>query len=257
MARSHLVARVILIGVAVAVPLLGDLKIQIKTTEGSTTSSRTEYYKNGQWRFEVAPGVYVIADSATQRSIMVFSARREYSVNQMVRPLPATNPEMTFIEEIKTSDTGERRDLFGHTARHIITTEHRRAEYRNRPSAEEKEKEIVTEGWYLDIPGRFPGISRVGTVTMLMAHDSRERPRENFRIETAGRPPLGLPIWEKSPDRLLEVTDLSEEPLDATFFEAPPDFRRVVRPMHGEQLSWSDQLLLYWQKFEDWLGGLV
>jgi len=78
-----------------------------------------------------------------------------------------------------------------------------------------------------------------------------------IKITRRGPTPRGLPVWEKTGENLLEVTEFSEDPLDQSLFEPPEGFRRVVHPFPGELLSWSDQLLFRWRQFEDWLGGLL
>jgi hypothetical protein len=120
-------------------------------------------------------------------------------------------------------------------------------------------KELVTDGWYLDIPGRFPGLSGVGTVTYFAisaapANRATHAPEAPFTIKTTGKRPPGLAVWEKTADHLLEVTELSEDPLDPKLFEPPPGFRRLIRPFPGQRLSWTDQAQFYWQQFLDWLG---
>ena len=173
------------------------------------------------------PASYLVIDSANSRSFQVDTQRREYVVQTPGRPLEPSHSGNTFIVEIETRDTGEQRQAFGHTARHFVTTEHRRMEHSGQPPSDIQE--LVTDGWYLDVPGRFPGL-------------------------TTGHRPPGIAICEKTADHLLEVTELSEDPLDPKLFEPPPGFRRVIRPFPGQRLSWADRAQFYWQQFLDWLG---
>ena len=95
------------------------------------------------------------------------------------------------------------------------------------------------------------------TIATLTVFDGPTRPAvPRVAIKGNGRRPQGLPVWEKVGDQLLEVTELSEAPLDPQLFEPPPGFRRIIRPIPGEPLSWSDRLLLYWQQVLDWIGSL-
>jgi hypothetical protein len=146
--------------------------------------------------------------------------------------------------------------MFGHAARRFITTERRHIEYRDRPPSDSTE--IVTDGWYLDLPGQFPTLSRVGSVSVLAAssgqHDQPALPK--VKVTRSGPVPKGLAVWEQTGDNLMEVTEFSEAPLDARLFEVPADFHRVVRSLSGESLSWIDQLIFYWQEIEDWSGHL-
>lgn len=101
------------------------------------------------------------------RSLSVNYSRREYSIITLAQVPEPVNPVSTVVIEIETRDTGEQRQIFGHTARPVVTTEHRRTEYPDRAPVEDRD--VVTDGWYLDISGRFPGLSRIGTVTFLTA----------------------------------------------------------------------------------------
>lgn len=239
--------------IAFAMPVRADFKIQIQLTEGSHIIAQTGYYKPQLWRADLPGRSYVIVDSGNRRSIMVEPAAREYSVQNFGgAPQQPADPDQTVVAEVETRDTGEQRQMFGHIAHHIFTTLRRHTEYRNQPPS--AIQEVLTDGWYLDVPGRFPMLSRAGTVTYLAAGVRGTDVTPRIAVKTTGHAPEGLPIWEKSGDRLLEVTELSEAPLDAKLFEPPSGFRRVVRPLSVQPLSWTDLLWVRWQQFLDWLG---
>ena len=248
-----------------AAPLRADLKIRIQETYGTVTSSRTEFYKDRLWRRELDPTSYLVIDSANRRSFQVDTEHHEYVVQTPGRPLEPSHSGDTFVVEIETRDTGDQRQVFGHTARHFKTTEHRRMEHPGQPPSEIQE--LVTDGWYLDVPGRFPGLSGVGIVTFLATSvmpatarpfriwsPASRPPEAPFAIKSTGKLPPGLAISEKTAAHLLEVTELSEDPLDPKLFEPPPGFRRVIRPFPSQRLSWADQAQFYWQQFLEWLG---
>jgi hypothetical protein len=138
-----------------------------------------------------------------------------------------------------------------------MTTERRHTEYRDRLPSDITE--IVTDGWYLDIPGQFPILSRVGSVHVFFAVSSSQQSQPaipKVKVTRTGPAPKGLAVWEQTGDNLLEVTEFSETPLDPRLFEVPAGFHRVVRPLPGESLSWIEQLIFYWQDIEDWFGHL-
>ena len=62
------------------------------------------------------------------------------------RPAPAAQSGGTLRIDIDYVDTGERKELFGHIARHIITKEKRVAS----PGACSRDSYSETDGWYLD-----------------------------------------------------------------------------------------------------------
>ena len=198
----------------------------------------------------------MIVDWVNKRSIAVDPALRQYLVHTQTRKPGAANSAETLVVDIETRDKGEQRQMFGHAARRFITTERRHIDYRDRPPSDITE--IVTDGWYLDIPGQFPTLSRVGSLHVFTAisgqHDQPAIPK--VKVTRSGPAPKGLAVWEQTGDNLLEVAEFSEAPLDPRLFEVPADFHRVVRPLPGESLSWIDQLIYYWQEIEDWFGHL-
>jgi hypothetical protein len=248
----------LLISGSLAAPLQADLKIHVQETFGrGGTTSLVYYCKEHFWRTE-SPGdrEYMIVDWVNKRSISVDPAKRQYVLHS-----PPPNPEATdstemIVVEIETRDTREQRERFGHAARRFMTTERRHIEYRDRPPS--AITEIVTDGWYLDIPGPFPILSRVGSVHLLAVRSSQQNQPAipKVKVTRSGPAPKGLAVWEQTGDNLLEVTEFSETPLDPRLFEVPAGFHRVVRPLPGESLSWLDQLILYWQEIEDWFGHL-
>lgn len=233
-------------------PVHADLKIRVKETTGTTSTSRTEYFKPHFRRTEWEDGATIV-DLVNRRFITIDKTARQYSVNQVNRSEPPAEADQTVVVEIATEATREQRRVFGHTARHIITTERRHTEFRDRPPADANE--IVTDGWYLDVPGQYP-LSRVGAVARLVVSQGHPPALPGIRIRRSGHPPAGLPIWEKSGDHLLEVTGLSEAPLDSKLFEPPSGFRQVPVRRPGDPLSLSDSLELYWQHFVNWVESL-
>lgn len=59
----------------------------------------------------------------------------------------ANAPQPTVLIETTTEDTGERKEMFGYTARHVITTR------KQIPLVESSQipQETVTDGWYIDL----------------------------------------------------------------------------------------------------------
>src|SRR5215472_14387304 len=104
--------------VALAAPLRADLKIRIKDTFGSLTTTRIEYYKSPVQRTDTDRGGYTIIDSLNRRTITVDPTRREYSIYSFGVAVQPEKVDQTIVFDIETRDTGEQRRAFGHTARH-------------------------------------------------------------------------------------------------------------------------------------------
>lgn len=236
--------------------LNADLKLKITESFSGLTLTRVEYYKNGLRRADEPGGGYSILDPAKKQYIRIDPAKREYFTRSSVRLGAATkDTSQTIVVEVESRDTGERRNLFGHQATHILTTERRSTEIAGRPPSDVSE--IVTDGWYLDLSSPVPNHSHIGAVAVLVVDSHRGNQTPNVRLTRRGPAIPGLAVWEKNGDELMMVTELSEAPLDQKLFEIPEGYRRVIRPMPGEPLSWSDELLFQWQRLEDWLSSLI
>ncbi len=238
-----------------AVPIYADLRIVTKENFAGTETTRVEYFKGKKWRVESNQFLgYQIVDSDSKVSISVDPIKREYSVHTFSHPKQTEDTSQTIAIDIETRDTGEQRQMFGHTARRFITSEHRRSEYQDKPPSETVE--ITTDSWYLDVPYSLPNRGRAGTVAILST-STNDRGRfsvPKIKITRKGPLPPGIAVWQKTGQQVLEVTEFSEAPLDPKLFESPEDFRRVIRPIRGEPLSWSDQVLLGWQQLQDWFA---
>src|ERR1700676_5414966 len=66
-------------------------------------------------------------------------------------PSPAESAKPTFQIETTTKDTGERKEMFGYPARHVITTRKEIPLEGSHRSAQE----TVTDGWYIDLEMRL------------------------------------------------------------------------------------------------------
>ena len=248
----------LILGAGLGAPLRADLRTRVKETFGTHTATTTHYYKENRWRSDSDQnGYYRIIDSANKRTITVDLAKREYSINTFTHTNQITDPSQTIVIEIETRDTGEHRQTFGHPVHRFITSERRHTEYADKQPSETRE--VITDGWYLDLPLPFPNHSRIGRVGVLTTYTIDQHSRHtvpNIKVIRNGPAPHGIPVWEKTGDNLSEVTEFSEVLLDESLFEPPKDFRSVVQRFPGAQLSWSDELLFHWQHFQDWLGKL-
>jgi hypothetical protein len=145
--------------------------------------------------------------------------------------------------EINTNDTGERKEIFGRTARHVITTTTQTPLAGSHASPQES----VTDGWYIDFDPRLscdakPSPGSHGYVTSYFGTGQGKQPMERPEFVRVGEPETGFPvdskITSKSPSGMPDgttpsfetrVTQFEEGPLDPSLFEIPPGFRHVDR----------------------------
>jgi hypothetical protein len=149
----------------------------------------------------------------------------------------------TIRVEIKTTDTGERKEIFGRTARHVITTTTQTPLAGSHSSPQDS----VSDGWYIDFdqqlscdPKRTG--SGNGTIFSYVSSGNAKVPMEKPEFITIGDRETGFPLdltqTSKSPSHLPDgtvtrfesrVTRFEEGPLDPALFEIPSGFKHVYR----------------------------
>jgi hypothetical protein len=169
-------------------------------------------------------------------------------------PSPAESAKSTFQIETTTKDTGERKELFGYLARHVITI---RKEI-PLESSHHSAQETVTDGWYIDLETRlYPTIypqdladgktpqqrGRVHSYVFAGSPATGDSPEMPEFIDI-GEPEIGFAVQEirtslssyTLPDGNTRQTGEKFETLvrlergiyDTALFEVPSNFRRVA-----------------------------
>jgi hypothetical protein len=146
--------------------------------------------------------------------------RAERVENARIRAVP------TVLVETETTDTGERRELFGRLARHVIST--RRVTALRGSSC--REAQTVTEGWYIDLDTRLLcdpwWSSRTGQSFLSIQMEGQEPETPSFK--NVGEPEQGYVVLSRNIQGELvlelEVTHLSTDPIDPAIFEVPSNF---------------------------------
>ena len=173
--------------------------------------------------------------------------------------------------EVSTKDTGERKQMFGYTARHVITAEKRTP----LEGAVSVPQEQVTDGWYIDLdtsiscepPGqagalRFAllGGGRNGKIDYPTVKFVGQR-ETGFALATTRRDALFLPDGSRSerpPVSTIQVTNLSTAPLPTDLFDVPNGFREVRDFRRRPVMPWWGRALVslhsIWLGFERALG---
>ncbi|HJT65975.1 MAG TPA: hypothetical protein VJ749_05950 [Pyrinomonadaceae bacterium] len=227
-----------------------DTTVKIRQTSGGQTYENSTYIKGKRQRSETNGGQMItITQCDLRRNLMLMPTTKTY----MVQPYDeassassgaaATSSSRPPLQQgatkggvvtstITTRDTGERKQMFGYTARHIITT----MVMESSPDACSPVKnKMEIDGWYIDaafaldcdmgnVYGRYHGQVSAGC-------------RDRYETKQIGAAKKGFAVWEKmtmfgpngaeSFSTLNEVIDFSQATLDPSLFEPPADYRQV------------------------------
>jgi hypothetical protein len=239
------------------------VKIVTRQITGSFTDMRTEYLApdrlRNEWQSQMRDGsgppmATIIQRGEHDRVFMLDLAAHEYityetdsrgSTVAMRRPMVESGGTLKII--IENVDTGERKELFGHTARHIITREKRVAG----PGACSKPSLSETDGWYIEgsVMPEWHQQKKNSFGVVLAAevsagsNDKCFNKMDKIEVYRSGVE-TGFPVKitttltsevtqpDGSPRTLSstwgsEVVELKEGPLELTLFDVPKDFTRV------------------------------
>lgn len=138
-------------------------------------------------------------------------------------------------------DTGERREFFGHTAKHLLVSERHVAQ----PGACEPTYQIQKDGWY--IPPAEAGAR--GSYHLSAYAGFAGRCLDTIVKHGVSSPP-GIPVLERDGEVTREILALSNDPLDKSLFEIPSGFRKVDALPGRPAVTSSDRLALEWRLLE-------
>src|SRR5215510_6838829 len=184
-----------------------DTKIKSRQTSNGQTSENTSYIKGKRQRSETNNGqMIMIQQCDLRRNIQIMPAAKVYMIQPYDEPstttpgTPNTTSQPTAVTKggvvtsiVTTKDTGERKEMFGYTARHIITT----MEMKSSPDAcSTINTKMEIDGWYIDAAFALDcDSSRAYTHYMPKASGGC---RDRYETKTIGTAKKGFPVWEKT-----------------------------------------------------------
>jgi hypothetical protein len=186
--------------------------------------------------------------------------------------MPEFNPsaKTTLHVETTTVDTGERKEVFGHTARHVITT---RKEIPLEGSQREPQQ-MVNDAWYIDLDTSISCDMKKGAGRHVLTLSSvssvsgpKNLPMEKAEFVDHGTPETGFAIESKMtsqntlslPDgskkeythaNETRVTELVEGPLDPELFSVPSGFRKVDQIERNPSPTLAEHWSAAWETFK-------
>ena len=242
--------------------LRADWKIVTRTGD----SSVVEYFKGALMRTDSSPAYTSVLDLDHRRQVSWRSDLRQYVLVESLPEYKSDSSGPVVTVERNTTETGERRQFFGRTARHFVT-------HITRSDG----PDTVTDGWYVDAP-RLPSLKRASgnTVAVLTAGFGGQKPVvPRIEVKQKGPVPVGLPVLVKTTVSMIlpggshqtnetvsEVTELLEVALPDRLFRPPEGYQRVEsflnNPVRGNNQaphSFRETLETHWQMIKDWFGG--
>ena len=228
-----------------------DTTVKIRQTSGGQTYENSTYIKGKRQRSETNGGQMVnITQCDLRRNLMLMPATKTYMVQPYDEPSSTTSPGAAATSSsrpplqqnkkgglvtstVTTRDTGERKQMFGYTARHIITT----MVMESSPDACSQTKtKMEIDGWYID--AAFALDCDLGrNYTPYRPQMNTGGCQDRYETKNIGVAKKGFAVWEKmtmfgpngaeSFSTLNEVIEFSQATLDASLFEAPADYRQV------------------------------
>jgi hypothetical protein len=223
-----------------------DTKVKTRQTSNGQTYENTSYIKGKRQRSETNNGqMIMIQQCDLRRNIQLMPAAKMYMIQPYDQPSTSAAPSTTtpagsqpvkrggvVTSTVTTKDTGERKQMLGYTARHIITT----MEMKSSPDAcSQNNTRMEIDGWYIDAAFALDCDSS-RAYTNYKPHASGGC-QDRYETKTVGVAKKGYPVWEKmtmfgpngaeSFSTLNEVVEFSTATLDQSLFEIPEGYREV------------------------------
>lgn len=223
-----------------------NLKIKYKTVTAGQTSESTTMIRGARERSEMRFGYGMDIINITQcdlkRNIQISDKTRKYVISPMiadtssateVQPTATASTARTrggvITYTIKSVDTGERKEMFGFTARHVKTT----MTMESSPDAcSQVNQKIETDGWYIDFNASFS--CDLGRQQMAQPPVAAGGCQDRVRFRQEGTARTGYALSETmtmyGPDGTVmftsskDVVELSRDPLDAALFDVPAGY---------------------------------
>ena len=253
MFKTTLFRTVIAIGCLMSMSVIAsaDTKIKSRQTSGDQTYENTSYIKGKRQRSETSGGqMIVIQQCDLRRNIQIMPAAKMYMIQPYDEPSTSTSPSTApntgaatsqpgavkkggvVTSIVTTKDTGERKQMFGYTARHIITT----MEMKSSPDAcSTVDTKMQIDGWYID--AAFALDCDMGRGYAGYKPKAGGGCQDRYETKQIGAARKGYPVWEKTTmfgpngaesfSSTNEVVEFSQATLDPSLFDVPEGYRQV------------------------------
>lgn len=224
-----------------------DEKIKSRQTSQGQTTETTTMIKGKRSRTESGNGqIVTITQCDLRRDLMIMPQSGVYKVTKYDQPAaapakssagvngPVAPPSKggVITSTVTVKDTGERKQMFGYTARHLITT---MVTTSSPDACTPMNSKMEMDGWYID--ATFAIECDQARNPYAGANQSTTGCQDKYEMKTVGTAKRGYPVIEKltmfdpnggaSFTTTNEVLEMSAATLDASLFDVPAGFREV------------------------------
>jgi len=235
------------------------------TGRSAATPPTNTLYEYGPWRAYIRNRDlgYGFELDLARRIYMAFRVN-EYGSPVWLKPRqarPLARSGQTVHTHIETIDTGERKEVFGYPARHVIT---KTRQIRDSQLLSESE----CDGWYIDAPAAWLVVHTAKPGTFYHLASSNSGAIDDYKFPEMGKRETGFmvlatrthktPFLDESGSARIhksvshdEIIEFSETPVEPELFVPPHDFRRVPQLPNGMRYSFSLQTRLRWEMLRD------
>ncbi len=224
--------------------VLADVKIKSKQTTGGQSTENTTYIKGKRTRTEMMNGMMIsITQCDVGRDLQLNSQTKTYMVDvyddgTVSEPRPVDGKSVpvtkggTMFVTTTIKDTGERKQMFGYTARHIVQT----VETTSSPdSCNPHQSKMEMDSWVID--AEFGASCQQTRQYVPRPNGKTGGCQDKIVPKTIGTAKSGYAVWQKMTGfdvngketfaMIQEVVELSKATLDQALFEAPADYSEV------------------------------
>jgi len=226
-----------------------DVKVRTKTTTGALSTQSITWIKGARLRSSPGIGLDTIDQCDLSRTVLVNDKAKVFmvqpkagsdtTVGNSQTPHVVTMPSEKKHEgkhgvttyTTTVIDTGERRQIFGFTARRLkLTTVGESSSDACNPVKTKME----SDGWYIDFD--INAGCRENLSPDSQAQNSKSDCGDELVYKTIGDAKVGFPVLQtvttkgqdgRTQTTTTEVLELSQETLDAKLFDVPPDYKLV------------------------------
>ena len=232
-------------------PILGDFKITIKTNMAGQERQSTTMIRGLRERSEMSMGgmkmgMVSVTQCDLKRTIQINDSARKYIITPMESDDSASGPSNgggmsapagggpsrrggVVTMTVNTTDTGERKQMFGSTARHLKRT---MISESSPDVCQPQQMKMETDGWYINLEyGLSCGSARP---PQMGGRPVPQGCRDRYQFRRTGPVNLGYPLIETTTmygsdgsvqfTMTKEVIELSRQTLDAALFDVPAGY---------------------------------